>query len=109
MKTLGVLYEDKLNLPPPVWTEPTRQEALKLETIDLQRQIRRASSKPPREEVADLVDVASAFALDKTSPAEATGLLLQMTPEKMAHLVDVLDPAGFDQLVRLSRPAESAQ
>jgi hypothetical protein len=98
----GTTLHENLDLKAPEWPEFSRKEAVEREMVDLQSVLQSALEKSPLDEVADLVDVASAFSLDKASPRQAIRQLLTLPEEKISYLIDVLDPVAVDQLIQLS-------
>ncbi len=98
----GTTLVENLGLTPPEWPELPREEAVEREMVDLGEQIEQSAGKPPLDEVADLIDIASAFSLDKVTPRRAMHELLVLPPEKAVLMADVLDPSAVDQLIYLS-------
>jgi HEAT repeat protein len=91
-----------LSLTPPEWPSFPREEAVKRQTVDLQAKIEEAQKKPAREEINDLVDVAAAFSLDKTSPRQALEKIMSLENSQANILVDAIDPAALTQLIQLN-------
>ena len=59
----GTRLNEKLKLNPPEWPPLPQEQAVQRDSVDLQQSIRDAKTKPALEQVADLVDIASAFSL----------------------------------------------
>lgn len=98
----GTRLVENLHLQPPEWPPLPREEAIDREMVDLQAKIEATTQKTSTEEVGDLVDIAAAFSLDKTSPREALKRLLTLPKDKLPALVEILEPAAVDQLIQLS-------
>jgi hypothetical protein len=96
-----------LSLTPPEWPSFPREEAVKRQTVDLQAKIEEAQKKPAREEINDLVDVAAAFSLDKTSPRQALEKIMSLENSQANILVDAIDPG--EVLSKLKAAATSTK
>ncbi len=98
----GVQLADNLGLTPPEWPDMPREEAVERAMVDLQQHLADAKQKTPLERITDLVDVAAAFSLDKTSPRQALKELITLPDDQTPFIVDALEPAAVDQLIQLS-------
>jgi len=97
----GVTLDPDLKLEPPQWPTLPQEQARSREMVDLKERIKSAEQKPAEESVADLVDVAAAFSLDKDSPRRALRKLVSLPAERVPALVDALDPVSVEQTIEL--------
>ncbi|OVE77510.1 hypothetical protein BVX98_02485, partial [bacterium F11] len=93
-------FDPDLKLEPPVWEKQPQEKALNRERVDLQKKIKQSQEKIPLNKIGDLVDVTGAFSLDKKSPREALGLLLDLENKDIASLVNNVEPAAMEQEIK---------
>lgn len=98
----GLALVEDLKLEPALWPDLPQDQAVQEARVDLESVVKKSKSKRPLEELADLIDVAAAFSLDKKTPREALGKLLSQSEEKAALFPEILEPAAIDQLIQLS-------
>jgi HEAT repeat protein len=97
----GARFEPHLNLEKPVWPDLPQEAARARERVDLQAIVRAAEQKPLNEKSADLADVSAAFSLDQDTPRRALEQLLLLPETAAPVLIDVLEPAAVEQMIRL--------
>ncbi|MFN0118371.1 MAG: HEAT repeat domain-containing protein [Elusimicrobiota bacterium] len=101
VKLSGTTIDPNLELPKQEWPDIRQDEVRAREQTNLSAQIKESIQKPPKEKISDLLEVAAAFSIDKTSPRQALKKLLSLTSEEVINLVEVLDPISVEQMVVL--------
>ncbi len=97
----GTQFQTDLSLEPPVWGQTSNEDYIQREMADLEGKLWGAGRLKGLEKVADLLDVAAAFSLDKINPRKALEELLVLPPSDVPHLIELLDPIAVDHLIKL--------
>lgn len=83
----GTTFVNDLGLTPAPWPNLPQKEAVKKERLHLGGILKAAKKKAPHERVADYLDVASAFSVDKNTPREAFEKLLSLSTIEVSELM----------------------
>lgn len=97
----NVALMPEVGLPKAEWKKLRREEVIRKEKINLGEEIQQAESSLPAQKIERLLQVASAFSVDKIHPRNALSRLLALGDGEIPFIVRSLDPADIEGLVQI--------